>query len=61
MDVGNVAMILFVVVVAWWLYMMAFRTDDYLRLVKDEQERKAKRNERALGLAKGLASWWLKK
>jgi hypothetical protein len=54
-------MVLLVVSIAWWLYMMTFRTNEYLKLLKADQERKAKRNERALGLAKGLAMWWLKK
>jgi hypothetical protein len=26
---------------AWMVYMMTFRTDDWLRMVKNEQERKA--------------------
>jgi hypothetical protein len=42
-------------------YMMTFRTDDWLRLVKDEQERKAKRQERTDKVLKGLAGWLLKK
>jgi hypothetical protein len=46
-----------VAVVLWMLYMITFRTDDWLRLVKADQERKDK-------LAKGAfdaAKWWLKK
>jgi len=42
-------------------YMMTFRTDDWLRLVKDEQERKAKRQERTDKVLKGLAYWLSKK
>jgi hypothetical protein len=52
------------VAVLWWFYMMTFRTDDWLRLVKDEQERKAKRRERndkLFGDAFNVAKWWLKK
>jgi hypothetical protein len=48
----------------WMFYMMTFRTDDWLRLVKDEQERKAKRQARMDSLLKRAASaaqWWLKK
>ncbi len=45
----------FVLPIGWVLYMMTCRTDDWLRLVKADQERKAKRNERALGLAHGIA------
>jgi hypothetical protein len=45
----------FVLPIGWALYMMTCRTDDWLRLVKEDQERKAKRNERAMGLAKGIA------
>ena len=47
--------ILCVVSIGWWLYMMTFRTDDYMRLLKADEERKEKRNERAMGLAKGIA------
>lgn len=36
----------FVLPIGWALYMMTCRTDDWLRLVKEDQERKAKRNER---------------
>jgi hypothetical protein len=56
--------ILCVVCIGWWLYMMTFRTDDWLRLVKDEQERKAKRQERTDKVLKGaftLARWLSKK
>jgi hypothetical protein len=52
------------IAVLWWLYMMTFRTDDWLRLVKEEEERKAKRHERAKEIGKGafsLARWWMKK
>ena len=41
--------------------MMTFRTDDYMRLLKADQEHKAKRDERIAGLAKGAARFWLKK
>ena len=64
---GNAAVavwILMGIAVLWWLFMMTFRTDDWLRLVKDEQERKAKRHERAKGVLKGalsVARWWMKK
>jgi hypothetical protein len=37
-------------------YMMTFRTDDWLRLVKDEEERKAKRHKRAGDILKGAVS-----
>ena len=33
---------IFGIPVLWALYMMTFRTDDWLRLRKEEQERKAK-------------------
>ena len=61
MDIGFLAVVVIVVGIAWWFYMMTFRTDDWLRLVKDEQERKAKRDERAAKVVKGLAGWFLKK
>ena len=56
--------ILCVVCFGWMFYMMTFRTDDWLRLVKDEEERKAKRHERAKEGLKGAFSvfrWWMKK
>ena len=58
---GDLWVICVVMGVAWWLYMMTFRTDDYLRLLKADQEQKAKRDERVMGMAKGLARFWLKK
>jgi hypothetical protein len=61
----NLFVILCVVSFGWMFYMMIFRTDDWLRLVKDEQERKAKRRERTDdALKKGavfLADWLSKK
>lgn len=48
------------ILIGWMLYMMTFRTDDWLRLVKDEQDRKAKRDERIGKAVKGavvLAKW----
>ena len=50
--------------VLWMFYMMTFRTDDWLRLLKDEQERKAKRQEQTKKVVKGafdMAKWWLNK
>ncbi len=44
-----------VALIGWMLYMMTFRTDDWLRLVKDEQERKAKRDEQIGKAARGAA------
>ncbi len=64
---GNAAVVIWCVMgiaVLWMFYMMTFRTDDWLRLVKDEQERKAKRQERTDKVLKGaftVARWWLKK
>jgi hypothetical protein len=64
---GNAAVAVWVlmgIAVLWWLFMMTFRTDDWLRLVKDEEERKAKRHERAKVGLKGAFSvfrWWMKK
>ena len=64
---GNEAFMFWCIVgiaVLWWLYMMTFRTDDWLRLLKDEQERKAKRQERndkLLNRAFHVAKWWLNK
>ena len=55
---------IFGIPVLWALYMMTFRTDDWLRLGKEEQERKAKRQERMGKFCKGAfdaAKWWLKK
>jgi len=60
MGIGELWVVLVVVCIGWWLYMMTFRTDDWLRLVKDEQERKAKRDERIVGVAKGVARWMKK-
>jgi hypothetical protein len=47
----------------WMFYMMTFRTDDWRRLVKDEEERKAQReklkqqrDERIANAAKGALS-----
>jgi hypothetical protein len=51
-------------ILLWMFYMMTFRTDDWLRLVKDEQERKAKRQQRTDDLLKrtfNAAKWWLNK
>jgi len=56
--------ILCVVCFGWMIFMMTFRTDDWLRLLKEEEERKAKRHERAGNILKGavsLASWLSKK
>ena len=64
---GNAAVAVWVlmgIAVLWWLFMMTFRTDDWLRLVKDVQERKAKCHERAKEILKGastVAKWWMKK
>jgi hypothetical protein len=64
---GNAAVVVWVgmgIAVLWMFYMMTFRTDDWLRLVKDEEERKAKRHERAGKILKGslsVARWWMKK
>ena len=55
---------LIVLMLGWMFYMMTFRTDDWLRLVKDEQERKARRQDRRDKALKGaftVARWWLKK
>jgi hypothetical protein len=60
MDAGTVCVVLIGLGIAWWLYMMTFRTDDYMRLLKADQEHKAKRDERIAGLAKGV-SQFLKK
>ena len=56
--------ILCVLCFGWMFYMMTFRTDDWIRLRKEEEERKAKRHERAGNAFKGalfVARWWLKK
>ena len=58
--------IFIVLALLWMFYMMTFRTEDWLRLVKDEQERKAKRQERRDKAFKGAFSlgrwlWKLKK
>ena len=56
--------ILCVVCFGWMFYMMTFRTDDWIRLHKEEQERKAKRQERMGKVCKGafdVAKWWLNK
>jgi hypothetical protein len=56
--------ILCVLCFGWMFYMMTFRTDDWLRLLKEEEERKAKRHERAGKVLKGastLVSWLSKK
>lgn len=64
---GNAAVVVWLlmgIAVLWAGYMMTFRTDDWLRLVKDEEERKAKRHERAKEVLKGASSvvrWWRKK
>ena len=57
--------------IGWMFYMMTCRTDDWLRLVKDEEERKVrreklkqKRDERIGNAAKGalsLAKMFMKK
>jgi hypothetical protein len=57
-------LLFFGVPVAWMLYMMTFRTSDFIRLVKEDQERKAKAQERRKEALKGafvLAKWFLKK
>ena len=56
--------VIIVIAVLWMLYMMTFRTDDFLRLVKEDQERKAKRRERndkLFGDAFNVAKWWMKR
>ena len=64
---GDAAVVMWVVigiVCLWVFYMMTFRTEDWLRLRKEEEERKAKRHERAGNALKGalfVARWWLKK
>ena len=64
---GNAAVALWVgigIVCLWMFYMMTFRTDDWLRLLKDREERKAKQRERTNKALKGafsLARWWMKK
>jgi len=60
-----------VLLIGWMFYMMTCRTDDWLRLVKDEEERKVrrerlkrKRDERIGNAAKGalsLAKMFMKK
>lgn len=64
MIIWTLAGIVCLLLIGWMLYMMTFRTDDWLRLVKDEQERKAKRDERIGKAIKGgavLAKWLMKK
>jgi hypothetical protein len=61
MEFGELVFVFIGAVVVWWIYMMTFRTDDYMRLLKADQEHKAKRDERIAGLAKGAARFWLKK
>jgi hypothetical protein len=59
-----VAGTLIVLALGWMFYLMTFRTEVWLQLVKDEQERKAKRQERTDKVLKGaftVAKWWLKK
>jgi hypothetical protein len=54
----------FGVPLAWVLFMMTFRTSDFIRLVKEDQERKARAQERRKEALKGafiVAKWWLKK
>jgi len=64
---GNAAVALWVgigIVCLWMFYMMTFRTEDWLKLLKDREERKAKRHEQAEKYLKGafsVARWWLKK
>ncbi len=70
-GVAIVCGILAVAVIGWMFYMMTCRTDDWLRLVKDEEERKVrreklkqKRDERIGNAAKGalsLAKTFMKK
>ena len=46
------------------LYMMTFRTEDWMRLVQDEQDRKAKRDERidkVVNTLVGIARLFMKK
>jgi hypothetical protein len=43
------------------LYMMTFRRDEWLRLVKDEQERRQERTKKVLKDAFHVAKWWLNK
>jgi hypothetical protein len=42
----NLLLPLLLLALGWVLYMATFRTDDYLRLVKDEEERRKARHER---------------
>ncbi len=64
---GNGAVVIWCIMgiaVLWMFYMMTFRTDDWLRLLKDREERKAKRQERTDKVLKDavhVAEWWLKK
>ena len=50
--------------IGWMLYMMTFRTQEWRQLVQDEQERKAKRDERIGKVVKtsvGIARLFMKK
>ena len=64
---GNGAVVIWIIMgiaVLWWFFMMTFRTDDWLRLLKDREERKAKQQERTDKVVKSAfeaAKWWLKK
>jgi hypothetical protein len=45
--------IITVLLLLWMFYMMTFRTEDWLRLVKNEQERKAEAHKRRGQMLKG--------
>lgn len=63
MDGADIFVLMFYGTFAWLLYMMTFRTSDFLALVKADEERK-RRQARMLGgaarLGMGIAKMFMK-
>ena len=63
-DAGNWFVWLLLGILAWMLFMMTFRTRDFLDLMKADEERKrriAERQDRHLGLGLRFIRWWFGK
>jgi hypothetical protein len=60
----NWGIVFVLAIVVWMIYMMTCRTDDWLRLMKADEERKQKQAERigkATNGAFGIARWFMKR